>query len=112
MPTLSDVVEVGKPILLTVGSSNGAVMMVKELAWSRGLETTEYDVEFSDSSVADVLWGSTGDFVIVTNASRAPEENQKKVLELMADAGKTVVVADCKIPSHMPPEKFAHYVKF
>lgn len=114
MSTLNELAVAGKPVLLTAGSSTGAMMMAKETAWMMGLEPRELDVEMLDSSMVDSAWQSfnSGDFIIVTEARRADQETQEAVKKVMSDPEKIVFVADCNIPSHLPPTAFAHFADF
>ena len=112
--SLNDLIVPGAPILVTAGSESGARMMVMEVAWGRDVEPRELDLEFYDAASLDSAWASfnPGDFVLVTGAYRAEQSAQERMVELMNDSNKSVVVADREPPESMPPEKFAHWAKF
>jgi hypothetical protein len=96
--SLGDLMKPGEPLLVTTGSSTGAVMMVKEECWKKGIEPILLEVDMMDVETfsAEVRSTSPDATVIISEVRRALPEVLEKVREVMQDKTRTVVVADAK----------------
>lgn len=96
--SLGDLMKPGEPLLVTTGSSTGAVMMVKEECWKKGIEPILLEVDMMDVETlsAEVQSTSPDATVIISEVRRALPEVIEKVREVMQDKTRTVVVADAK----------------
>lgn len=96
--SLGDLMKPGEPLLVTTGSSTGAVMMVKEECWKKGIEPILLEVDMMDVETlsAEVRSTSPDATVIISEVRRALPEVLEKVREVLQDKTRTVVVADAR----------------
>lgn len=96
--SLGDLIKPGEPLLVTAGSSTGAVMMVKEECWRKGIEPILLEVDMMDVErlSAEVQSVSPDATVIISEVRRALPDVLDKVREVMKDKSRTVIVADAR----------------
>ena len=114
MTTLVDLIKngKGKSLLVTAASTNAATMMVREAFWKAGIELQVVDLEFLDPHEVEPAFAALQHGVMVIEAKRSGKETQEKLVEIMNNPDRVLVVAEYSIPRFMPPEKFSHWAKF
>jgi len=106
--SLGDLIAPGKPLLVTSGSSTGAVMMVKDECYKKGIEPVVLDVDLMDAHIfsAEVASIPKSTILIIGEARRALPEVFEVVKEVMKDPDRTVVVADARSKNGIDPHLF------
>lgn len=113
--TIVDIVGPGKPLLLTADGS-GVLQIAKDTAWKLSpTDPAVLECELTDETILtnDFFATAPGSLVIFDEAHRARPEVLEVVAKLMVDPDRICIVAVRGKPlDALPPEKFAHWVKF
>ncbi len=109
----TELVELGKPLLVTMPSSNAAFQWAKEIAYTKQVEPLEVDLELNDpDGIRNAVNGSAeGAFIVMGELNRASEENIAAMMEVRNDPARFIVVTGNKIPAGVKPHDFGHYYK-